>query len=447
MISDSAIKNTNVICDLLQMLDRLRLMVPFSPRWVTGGSSFCTARHGMEQGHKGLLVGLLDLGVPLGARAVAATVKQFSNADSVVTFTDWEIDRVYHPFESLPSSFTPLAFKVYHEGNHWPYIELKASPAKLLQGHNVFGPVDIALGAAEMLTTLQFAYPKLFAALEVESAQVWELDCTFSARLSTEMQAVQVIRALQHVSNGQTKSRGAEYASTVYWGSKSSRLKRLKAYLKFEEFQQQLKEVSLKSASGDESAKRVLCVMSDLRLQDWCKNLIRFESTICKRYLERRGFPVFLSELIKLQRELASAGRCFVSELWQESTKEIFAAFEGQTMRVTDDESVLNALKQVHFSYTPKGNISYAKANKLYLFYVALRDHGYLDLQSKMDRATFWRHIKSLQAAGFSKAFLQNLHGESQANVLPLLRFVSVDFGAQLPDWYVEPVSQFVQAA
>ena len=34
---------------------------------------------------------------------------------------------------------------------------------------------------------------------------------------------------------------------------------------------------------------------------------------------------------------------------------------------------------------------------------------------------------------------LQKLHEVDRGNVVPLLRFVAVDFSAQRPDWYVEP--------
>ncbi|ENV8008867.1 phage/plasmid replication protein, II/X family, partial [Salmonella enterica] len=49
------------------------------------------------------------------------------------------------------------------------------------------------------------------------------------------------------------------------------------------------------------------------------------------------------------------------------------------------------------------------------------------------------RHVSDLCEAGLSKAALQKLHGERANNVVPLLRFVQVDFSAQRPDWYVEP--------
>ena len=70
----------------------------------------------------------------------------------------------------------------------------------------------------------------------------------------------------------------------------------------------------------------------------------------------------------------------------------------------------------------------------------------------RTDHTSAWRaenkgRDTELQEAGFSKAFLQNLHGEAQSNIVPLLRFVDVDFGSQRPDWYQEPVSQFLKVA
>lgn len=424
------------------MLDRLRLSIPFSPEFVTGAKSYLTARNAMAHGHRGSILDIHALNIPLGARAVALAESE----DRL--FKDWDIDGLYHKYESLPSSFTPLAFKVFHDSFSYPCIELKASPAKLLQGHNVFGTVDIALGAAEMLSTLQAAYPVLFSMLEVSSCQVMELDCTYSARMKSEHQAQQVMNVLKKVSNGQTKSRGDEYQTTTYWGSKASRLKRLKAYLKCAEFFNQLDDFRKDASKGCEAAKRIVAIMEDQRLQDWTRSLIRFEATVCKRYLERREISCFLPDLIKHQRELKAQGRCFISELWQDTTKDVFAAFEGQTMRVNDDDAVLDALRKVHFTITPKGNVSYSKASRLFLFFVALREQGYTALKKlHAGNKTFYRNLKELQEAGFSKAFLQNLHGESKANVIPLLRFVEVDFGAQRPDWYEEPISQFIQAA
>ncbi|MNG35802.1 Phage X family protein [compost metagenome] len=59
---------------------------------------------------------------------------------------------------------------------------------------------------------------------------------------------------------------------------------------------------------------------------------------------------------------------------------------------------------------------------------------------SSMSRATFYRHTTDLCAAGLSKAALQKLkQNDAKNNVVPILRFLQVDFSAQRPDWYVEP--------
>lgn len=411
------------------MLDRLRLSIPFSPCHVVGGEAFPSAWDGMQAGHKGLIWDLKCFDISLGARSVEVEQGRA------------EAKQLYHPWESLPSSFTGLAVKVFHEGNTWPYVELKASPAKLLQGHNVFGPDSVKLGAKEMLRIFSQAMPDLFAALEIPSTEVWEFDATFSARLPDEKTAYQVIEFLSNVSNGHTKARGDIYKSTAYWGAKDSRLKKLKAYLKWDEFQAQRDEYQKKARAGDLAAARVFKVMNDPKLLDWCKNLLRFEATIKKRWLDRRGIPSRLLDLIKYQDDLTVQGRYFLRECWLDVTRDIFKAFEGQTMRVTNDDSVIESLRRVHFRVTPKGNVSYAKADKLFMFFNAIRDYGFDGIQQRIPQPTFWRHLRDLQKAGFSKSFLQNLHADTEKNnVFPILRFVEVDFSSQRPDWYVEPV-------
>ncbi len=70
-----------------------------------------------------------DFGIPAATRHVSKT-------DDGQTITG----DLYHPYEALPSDYTDMAVKFYtNTMNTVPYVELKASPLKLLQGHNVFG--------------------------------------------------------------------------------------------------------------------------------------------------------------------------------------------------------------------------------------------------------------------------------------------------------------------
>ena len=47
------------------------------------------------------------------------------------------------------------------------------------------------------------------------------------------------------------------------------------------------------------------------------------------------------------------------------------------------------------------------------------------------------------KSIGFSKAYLQNLHTEKANNIIPFVKLIEIDFNQQLPEWYVEPNSQF----
>jgi II/X family phage/plasmid replication protein len=415
----------------LAVLDKLRLFVPFRPEHVAGGNRFCSIDDALASGFTGL-VDLSGLNIPLEASMTR-------DVDGKLT-----VGSLRHCWEKLPSSFTPMAFKVHNNASHYPGIELKASPAKILQGHNVFGPLDIGQGGAEMLTYVSMIYPELYDMLEVGATQVYEFDVTFSTRVPSETVARQVVQALHSVSNGQTKNRGDTFETTAYFGSKKSRLKKVKIYLKEAEFENQLAEVKKSAQSGDRAAQRVFEVMSDFRLREWVKGLLRLEATVMKRSLERRKVPTNFFQLAKYQRHLLKEGRCFLSEAWKYATQDIFDAWQGATMKVIDDEHVIEALKSRHVRFTKSGKPSYAYAMNLYRTFKAIRDDGFVPTQKAMSLPTFYRHISDITECGVSKAQLQSMKAIAQKNnVVPLLRFVEVDFSAQRPDWYREPVSQF----
>lgn len=405
------------------MLDRIHMFIPFRFEAVTNGLQ-C-------QGDDPLyVVDIESLGVPLAGQI-------FHAPDGTV-----EVENLRHPWESLGTGFTPMAFKIFHQGigkRLMPGVELKASPAKLLQGHNVFGPTSIRLGAEVMLKWLAGSYPYLFSMLDIPAIQVYALDCTYSSRLPDEKTALQVIQALTNVTNGHTKSRGDNYQTSAYWGAKESRLKRLKAYLKHTEYDNQLEELK-RSSRRDLSAARSYKVMSDQRLRDWTRYLLRMEATVMHRWLERRSIPTRLVDLIKHQESLAEQGRCFIQECWQAVTRDLFAAFEGLTMRVIDDERVLAALIAKHTRYTKSGKPSDSYARNLFRTFRSIKEYGWDETINSMSRTGFYRHVTDICAAGLSKAALQKLQEHDRSNnIVPLLRFVEVDFSAQRPGWYIEP--------
>ena len=346
---------------------------------------------------------------------------------------------LFHPYESLPTHYTGMALKVFFESSYEPYVQIKASPAKILQGHNVFGSDNIEQGAFEMLGYLAQAYPTLNSMLHIESAWVSHIDVTYSTRLKDQNTAKAVLDYLSKVSNGQTRLSKKRFDSTVYWGGETSRLINHKCYLKHDEFMAQFEEFKMRSKKNDKCAQRVVDVMSNQELINWTIGLVRFESRIKKRWLERSGIPVNLFELIKLQRSQPN----LLQSLWQKATHSIFEALRGQTMKLTDDTSVLNAIENSPVVLTNSGKVSHTKVRNLFAMFCLIREKGIVELKTTYSKRSFHRLVAELCECGFSKAFLQNLHDEKAKNIIPFVKLVEIDFNQQLPSWYQEPTSQF----
>ena len=433
MIPPTLYRYTDIDRDFT-VLDKIHLFVPFRVDAIATSTG--------KRGNELLVVDLEALGVPLRATSVLADGKG-----------GYQVEDISHAWESLSTGFTPLAFKVFHQSlgkRVQPGVELKASPAKLLQGHNVFGPTSIRKGGEVMLKWLAGSYPKLWALLDWQSAEVYGIDCTYSARLPDERTALQLVQALRGVSNGQTRNRGDDYETTAYWGSKETRLRKLKAYLKGPEFRRQLDE-AIKAArayggsnfvpSQAFAAHRLLAVLQNPALQEWAENLLRLEATVMHRWLERRNIPTNLWALCDYQERLAEQGSCFIQWCWEQVTKELFAAFEGISMRVINDDKVLAALKARWTKFGKNGKANETVALNLFRTYRSIKDYGWQETMDSMSRATFYRHVDQICECGLSKAALQKLKmDDHKNNVVPILRFLQVDFSAQRPDWYVEPM-------
>lgn len=432
MIPPILYRHTDIDRDFT-VLDKIHLFVPFRVDAIATSTG--------KRGNELLVVDLEALGVPLRATSVLADGKG-----------GYQVEDISHAWESLSTGFTPLAFKVFHQSlgkRVQPGVEMKASPAKLLQGHNVFGPTSIRKGGEVMLKWLAGSYPKLWALLDWQAAEVYGIDCTYSARLPDERTALQLIQALRGVSNGQTRNRGDDYETTAYWGSKETRLRKLKAYLKGPEFRRQLDEAikAARSYGGSNfvpsqafAAHRLLAVLQNPALQEWAENLLRLEATVMHRWMERRNIPTNLWALCDYQERLVEQGTCFIQWCWEQVTKELFAAFEGISMRVINDDKVLAALKARFTKFGKNGKANETIPLNLFRTYRSLKDYGWQETMDSMSRATFYRHIDQICECGLSKAALQKLKMDDQKNnVVPILRFLQVDFSAQRPDWYVEP--------
>jgi II/X family phage/plasmid replication protein len=98
---------------------------------------------------------------------------------------------------SISSAISTVAVGFFPEGNGfypWPHVSIKASPNKILQGHNVFGTENIREGVYQMLALFKQAFPKIAQHLDFKSTEVRFLDSTYSAFIESEYQRNQIIR-------------------------------------------------------------------------------------------------------------------------------------------------------------------------------------------------------------------------------------------------------------
>jgi II/X family phage/plasmid replication protein len=341
-----------------------------------------------------------------------------------------------HPWESIPSSFTGLAFKVFdyrYTALKEPdfYIEIKASPAKLMYGHNIYGSSNFKECAFFMIELLENTYPKLFGLLDMRSWYLSDFDVTYFSRAECNTLATQFINALQNVSRGQTKSRKG-HDGTAYFGSIKSRLKKIKVYGKHNEVLKEIEENKLKK-SGAAGKKRNEVYTPELI--EWTQGMIRWEATLFHRWLERRGISCYLIDLI----DDNSLSPEKLIKLWREAHNDLFASLEGLDMTTVTDQNVQKLLRDKFFKVSEKtGKTSYAVADAAFRTYRIIQIDGWDVAKASMSKPTFYRHVSNLVECGISRALLQNLKGNGQANVIPFYRFICVEFGEQVPPWVTE---------
>ncbi|EYT12643.1 phage/plasmid replication family protein [Acinetobacter sp. 1592897] len=231
---------------------------------------------------------LLDIGLKFGSYDV------FKDEDG-----NTKCQVLSHPYSRLPTSYTKMAFKFFHEGKTYPYVELKASPAKILQGHNVYGSDWIEQGALEMLGYLAESHPTLYGMLAIGETEIKQLDATYSARLRDDNQVAQVIDFMRNMSSRHIRKSEKQvvYKNTVYFGSERGKRFARKVYGKSCEFQAQLDEQIKLAKANDKSAQRVVKVMSDPDLIAFTKGLLRFETGIKAYVMKELGIRLIYFNL------------------------------------------------------------------------------------------------------------------------------------------------------
>ncbi|MBB6523903.1 phage/plasmid replication protein, II/X family [Pseudoteredinibacter isoporae] len=339
---------------------------------------------------------------------------------------------------SISSGISTVAVGFFPEGNgfyRWPHISVKASPSKILQGHNVFGTENIAHGTAQMIAFVEQAFPKIFAHLDIDRAEIRYLDSTYSAFIPSEYQRDQVIRLLESLfPNKSDISRHVGYLQ----GNKSSEYHRQKVYYKAQELEHDLDTAKRKNE------KERAAILSDRRLHDFAFGRLRFEGTTGTRALERLGIPTNYKQFLKFHNWYEQThGEPLCRYLWRNCFDKYLAQLEGHTMKNVDDNQIKLKIDAKFISVKANGRVCKRKANAIWRTYRDIKSEGYDQLASE-NSSTFFRNVKLLESCGLSRAFLKSLDPRKPAdNVVPLVQLIKIDFSNQRPNWYEEPVSGF----
>lgn len=333
-----------------------------------------------------------------------------------------------HPWEVIPSSYSNLAFKVFdfretelqERLTHDFYVELKASPAKLMQGQNLYGSDDLAICAESLLNLFFDAYPVCAQHVNLQDITVEQVDVTFHSWCRSDREACQFVNALQNVSHGQTRAQ-AGHNGTAYFGKANTQHKRIKVYVKSMETQHLIE----KDKKRGKRSKGIEQYYSE-QLLNWSVGMVRWEATLKRKWFETRNISKRLLDLVKVYNSV---------EYWKEATRDIFEALKGEDFRMITDDNIESKLKERFFTVNPRtGKLSYGKALSAYNVYRAIKSAGWTETKRTTTNGTFYRAIQMLTECGFSEALLQNLKGDGlKCEVIPFTRYIEINFNEQYP--------------
>lgn len=397
------------------MLDFLRLAIPIIPTHVRSLDN-----------HHWFNGDIRDYGIPAATRHVSKT------EDGLTTTGE-----LYHPYEKLPSDYTDMAMKFFtNTMNTVPYVEIKASPLKLLQGHNVYGFECIELGSDQMLGMLFEAFPQLLPILDLDNIEVLCVDTTYLVRLPHQSMVQPTLDYMANLAAGHRKARQVKYENFISWGNDGASI-RPKAYGKFEEVKAQLHKIHKQADKGCQRSKALVCAMHDAL--PFANAVIRLEARITKTYMSKNGIPTNLFQLIKLQRQQPE----LLLRLWHVAFDPILDRMKGKYMNFSNDAEILELFKTKLVTYTKTGKPSYTKANNAMKFYSLIRQIGLVATKNLYNERTFYDALKHLEACEISMGHLQNLAKNPNGKVIPFVRLFELKMADQLPSDYVQPVSQY----
>lgn len=416
------------------MYDFLELTIPLKPEFVTESDGLGFVDFKKLQSITGFKVSSGDVEFDIDGNTMS-------------------LNQLYAPWAALPSSYTNIAVKVF-DANFmsnvpWAYVRVKASPAKVMQGHNVYGSDNLRVCTEHFLKSIEESNPQLFHALDLPNAEYARIDSTYSIQMPSRDALRQAIQSFSNISHKYLRpSNQSDFKTSVYFsrGTKENsdvgRAKTLVIYSKDDEIQNQLKELT-QLAKRDRTGRfnRVINELSTHELQDFSANRLRFEGRGKKRYIKRLFGTTSVWACIRHAEKFEQLNSySFCEFMFKDLFKDMLECIEGAEIELHNDLKIKQLLRTAHATVTKKGNISYAKADRIFRFYMSLCDRGYKEIKAHTSKATLSRNIKELKTIGLSKSDLQNL---DQGERMPLSTLINFDFDNQRPASYQEPVSPY----
>ncbi len=378
---------------------------------------------------------------------IAARGIVMKSAIHIDEYGELSLSSLKHDWDSLPSSFTGIGFKIYQASGYRNIacVELQASPAKVMQGHNVYGTDSFFNGAVFMLEALKTAQPELAKMLDFNLVDVYRFDSTYSVQLESRDVLLACLKSLSQVSHKYLRpSSQGDYETTIYFNRNSKnpnvgRTTSLCIYSKLDEVKTQLEE--LKKKRTKERTPRYDHVINELSsdlLQDFAQNRLRFEGRFKTRWFEKHEIPKNLWDFIDYIEAFEKTSDIpFMQWAWQDAMKDLLAAIGDEEISVLNDHKIRDLLHQAFDTIDTAGRVRSSKARNLFRVYDSLKHNTYIQVKETMSKSSFYRAITDLQEIGLTKAQLQTLHeGSERVNMGQVIQF---DFQNQTPKGYKPP--------
>lgn len=276
----------------------------------------------------------------------------------------------------------------YSDGDY-AFVDMEGNPAKFLQGHNLFGPLDtqaLVCGVYRQLLT-KLGIVARFADRNMVEQGVYDVRCVditamFSTGSRSNARAWVNAAATSSRLTGRANGGGILTNSTLYWG-KHSRRSALKAYVKGDELE-----------AKDHGLPESLPLREQLLA--WADDKLRIEARFRQLELKRLGLSLGAawSDTVALAKFQSMVGKLSLNDA---------TMIADETL-----EQLPRALRAAYLCW-----------------------QGGADMQALYSRRTFYRYRAQLLKHGVDISVKQ---GPDRTNVVPLIRYIEA-VPATAPAW------------